>query len=55
MQCIQNLAVRIVLGTGIYDHITSCLKELKWLTAEEVYLRNAVMALKCINVLSSLA
>lgn len=50
MQCVQNFAARIVTGTHKYDHITPCLKELKWIPVEkELYLRDAVMAFKCIN------
>ena len=33
-----------------YDHITPCLKELKWLpVASELYYHNAIMAFKCMT------
>ena len=37
-------------GTYKYEHITPSLKALKWLpVTKEVYLREAVVAFKCIN------
>jgi hypothetical protein len=50
MQCVQNYAARIVTGIQKYDHITPCLKELKWLpVSKELYLRDAVMTFKYIK------
>ena len=50
MQCVQNFPARIVTATHKYDHITPCLKELKWLPVEKkLYLRDAIMAFKCNN------
>ena len=46
---IQNFASRITTSTRKYDHITQVLKELKWLlVATQLYLRNAIMAFKCL-------
>ena len=54
IQCVQNFAARIVTGTDKFDHITPCLKALKWLlVAKKLYLRDAVMAFKCINGLAT--
>ena len=50
LQAVQNYACRIVTGAQKYDHITPCLKELKWLpVASELYYRNAIMAFKCMT------
>ena len=44
---------KIVTGTDKFDHITPCLKALKWLpVVKKLYLRDAVMAFKCINGLA---
>ena len=43
LQSIQNFAARIATSTHKYDHITSVLKELKWLpVAIQLYFRNAI-------------
>ena len=53
IQCVQSFAARIVTGTDKFDHITPCLKALKWLpVVKKLYLRDAVMAFKCINGLA---
>jgi len=49
LQSIQNFATRIVTRARKYDHVTPVPKELKWLpVATQSYLRNAVMAFKCV-------
>ena len=53
IQCVQTSAARIVTGTEKIDHITPCLKALKWLpVVKKLYLLDAVMAFKCINGLA---
>ena len=50
LQAVQNFACRIVTGARKYDHITPCLKDLKWLpVASELYYRNAIIAFKCMT------
>ena len=45
LQTIQNFAAQIATGMRKYDHITTVLKELKWLpVATQLQFRNAIMA-----------
>ena len=45
----------VVTRTDKLDHITPCLKAPKWLpVVKKLYLRDAVMAFKCINGLTIL-
>ena len=50
MQCVQNFAACVITGIYKYEHITPCLKALKWLpVTKELYLCETVMAFKCKN------
>ena len=50
IQAVQNSACRIVSGAKKYDHITTLLKEHKWLTIrKQLYLRKAILVFKCMN------
>ena len=53
LQTVQNFACRIVSGRRKYDHVSSILKELRWLPVKEhLYNRDAVMSFKNWFVLS---
>jgi hypothetical protein len=46
---VQNFAARIVSGRRKFDHITSVLKELRWLPVKtQLYYRDATLAFKCL-------
>ena len=50
LQLLQNFAVRILTDTRKYDHITSVLKALGWLTIEDqLRLRDVTMMYKCVS------
>ena len=50
IQAVQNFACRIVSGAKKYDHITTLLKEHKWLPIrKQLYLRKAILVFKCMN------
>ena len=50
LQAVQNFAARIICGTRKFDHVTSLLKELRWLRVKsQLYLRDAVLASKCMT------
>ena len=45
----QNFAARILTDTGKYDHITTALKALGWLTIEEqLWMRDVTIMYKCV-------
>ena len=53
LQGIQNFAARIVCNIRKYDHVSQALKNLKWIPVKlQLYLRDAVMAFKCMNGLA---
>ena len=53
LQGIQNYAARIVCNIRKYDHVSPALKSLKWIPVKShLYLRDAVMAFKCMTGLS---
>ena len=53
LQGIQNYAARIVCNIRKYDHVSPALKRLKWIPVKShLYLRDAVMAFKCMTGLS---
>ena len=53
LQLVQNFAARIISGKLKYDHITSTLKQLKFLPISKLlYLRDAVLTYKCRNGLA---
>ena len=50
LQAVQNFAARIICGTRKFDHVTSLLKELRWLPVKsQLYHHDAVLAFKCIT------
>ena len=50
LQSVQSFAVRIVTGTGKFDHIMPALKELRWVPIKQkLYFRNTVLAFKCVS------
>ena len=50
LQLMQNFAARILTDTGKYDHITTALKALGWLTIEEqLWMRDVTIMYKCVN------
>ena len=53
LQGIQNYVARILCNIRKYDHVSPALKSLKWIPVKShLYLRDAVMAFKCITGLS---
>ena len=53
LQGIQNFAAIIVCNIRKYDHVSPALKNLKWIPVKsQLYLRDAVMAFKCMNGLA---
>ena len=53
VQSIQNFACKIVTKSRKYDHVSPLLRELNWLSVEQLlYFRDAVMTYKCINNLA---
>ena len=52
LQTVQNFAARIMTGSRKYDHVTSVLRQLKWLPVDRIlYFRDCVMTYKCMNKL----
>ena len=50
LQAVHNLACRIVIGAGRFDHITPLLKDLRWLPVkQQLYCRLAVLVFKCMT------
>ena len=48
LQAVQNFACRSVSGTRKFDHVTSILKQLRWLpVAKQLECRSAIMNFKC--------
>ena len=53
LQLVQNFAARILIGVKKYDHVSSALKELGWLSIERLLqLRDVTMVFKCFNNLA---
>ena len=50
LQAVQNFAARIICGTRKFDHVTSLLKELRWLPVKsQLYHHDVVLAFKCMT------
>ena len=53
LQLIQNFACKIITGSQKYDHVTPLLRQLNWLSVDEMLqFRDSVMAYKCANNLA---
>ena len=54
LQLIQNFACKIITGSRKYDHFTSLLYQLNWLSVSQpLQLRDTAMAYKCANNLAT--
>ena len=50
LQGVQNFAARVVSNSRKFDHITSVLKDLRWVPVKShLYYRDALLAFKCMN------
>ncbi len=50
LQTVQNFACRIITGIKKFDHVTSGLQELNWLSIENLLIyKDTIMAYKCLN------
>ena len=50
LQGVQNFAARVVSNSRKFDHITSVLKDLRWVPVKsDLYYRDALSAFKCMN------
>ena len=53
LQLLHNFATRVVLGVGIFDHISQGQRSLAWLdVTEKVLFHGSVLAFKCVNGLA---
>ncbi len=53
LQTVQNFACRIITGIKKFDHVTSGLQELNWLSIENLLIyKDTIMAYKCLNNLA---
>ena len=50
LQAVQNFAARVVSNSRKFDHITSVLKDRRWIPVKShLYYRDALLAFKCTN------
>ena len=53
LQAVQNLACKIIMNAGKYNHVTPALRQLGWLPVRDVLVyRDTVVAYKCTNNLA---
>ena len=53
LQLVQNFACKIVTKTRKFDHVTPLLRELNWLSVDQLlFFRATVMTYKCMNHLA---